>query len=200
MHTRDRLEPFATRDSLEPFACDRSRFDGGICAGGIRHGGIMHGGASDDAPSVRSDCTHGVLSSLLPERGTAKLSGMTETLTGSRDARSFHDLTVWQEATTLARWALDIADALPPGYAFLADQLRRASTSIPLNIAEGNGKPTRRDYLRVLAVARGSLNEVDAIVEILRGRPCVNESAIETLTRHVVHTGRLLTALMKALE
>jgi four helix bundle protein len=119
---------------------------------------------------------------------------------GAGGPRSFRNLKVWQEATMLAQVALDIADAMPPGYAFLADQLRRAGTSVPLNIAEGNGKPTRREYGRFLGIARGSLNEVEAIVEIVRRREVANGSAIEALERHVAHTGRLLTALINALE
>ncbi len=54
---------------------------------------------------------------------------------------------------------------LPPGYANLADQLRRASLSIPLNIAEGLGKTGPADQRRFYAIARGSAMECGAIVD-----------------------------------
>ena len=117
-----------------------------------------------------------------------------------RGLSSFHELTVWQEANALARHAFGVADGMPPGYAFLADQLRRAASSVPLNIAEGNGKPTRREYLRFLGIARGSLNELDAIAELLRDSRHATPEAIETLGRHVARCGRLLTALIHSLE
>jgi len=56
--------------------------------------------------------------------------------------------------------------SLPPGYAFLADQLRRASSSILLNFAEGYGKSSRRDARRYFCIARGSANEVAAILDV----------------------------------
>jgi len=117
-----------------------------------------------------------------------------------RPARGFRDLTTWQEANALARTALTLADRMPRGHTFLADQLRRAATSIPLNIAEGNGKPTRREYLRFLSIARGSLNEVEAIVELLRGNPRVPATLMDTLLLQLGRTSRLLAALMQSLH
>jgi four helix bundle protein len=55
---------------------------------------------------------------------------------------------------------------LPRGYFFLADELKRASVSIPQNIAEGVGKPTIADRSRYLAIARGSAMECGAIIDV----------------------------------
>jgi len=55
---------------------------------------------------------------------------------------------------------------LPPGYAFLGDQLRRAVSSIPLNFAEGCGKCSARDRRRYFITARGSAYEVAAALEV----------------------------------
>jgi four helix bundle protein len=51
-----------------------------------------------------------------------------------------------------------------PGY--LKDQLLRASSSIVFNLAEGSGKPSKRDRVRFYAIALGSLREVQACADL----------------------------------
>jgi len=55
---------------------------------------------------------------------------------------------------------------LPRGYFFLADELKRASVSIPQNIAEGSGKPGVADRSRYMGIARGSAMECGALLDV----------------------------------
>ena len=81
---------------------------------------------------------------------------------------SFRDLHVWQRAMGLIRAVYPIADHLPECERYgLTPQLRRAATSIALNIAEGKQRSTRREYARFIDIALGSLNEVEAILLIV---------------------------------
>jgi four helix bundle protein len=67
----------------------------------------------------------------------------------------FQRLDVYRCAVRLLGLASSLAARLPRGNAELADQLRRAALSVPLNIAEGSGKEGR-DAARFYAIARGS--------------------------------------------
>jgi len=60
-----------------------------------------------------------------------------------------------------------VTSRIPRGQADLRDQLRRASTSIPLNIAEASGKTGAADRARFHAIARGSALECAAILDVL---------------------------------
>ena len=74
-------------------------------------------------------------------------------------------LDVYQVSIEFLSVAFQIISQLPQGYSFLSDQLKRASLSIPLNIAEGNGKFNQSDRHRFFKIARGSANECGAILD-----------------------------------
>ena len=80
---------------------------------------------------------------------------------------AYRRLIVWQKAMELVKLVYGQVKLLPSEERFaLADQLRRAVTSIPSNIAEGNGRASNRDYAHFLAIARGSLFETMTQLEI----------------------------------
>ena len=57
----------------------------------------------------------------------------------------------------------------PTGYGFLVDQVKRASSSILLNLAEGNNRRTAKDRRRFFNIAQGSAAEVSAILDVAWG-------------------------------
>jgi len=76
-------------------------------------------------------------------------------------------LDVYQCALRFAAIVFQILQKLPRGHSELADQLKRATISIPLNIAEGAGKPTDKDRSRFHGIARGSAMECGAVLDLL---------------------------------
>jgi four helix bundle protein len=123
---------------------------------------------------------------------------VTSTDDGGR--RGFRELRVWQEAVALAREAYGLADLLAGKHASLADQLRRSADSVHANIAEGSARPSRREYLRFLHVARGSFAETESRIEVARSSgllPPGTTGPFETRARRV---GVLLPALIRSLE
>ena len=79
----------------------------------------------------------------------------------------FRQLIVWQKAMDLTIEVYSLVKSLPTEETFsLSDQMRRASISIPSNIAEGRGRNSNKDFVRFLAQARGSLWELSTQIEI----------------------------------
>ncbi len=74
--------------------------------------------------------------------------------------RGFEDLRFYQQALDLVRMSYALARKLPPEERYnMADQIKRSSTSVTNNIAEGYGRFHFADKLRFLFIARGSLDE-----------------------------------------
>jgi four helix bundle protein len=82
-------------------------------------------------------------------------------------ARHYQELIVWQKAMDLVVLTYQTTTSFPREEQFgLTIQLRKAAISIPSNIAEGQGRNTPGDFLHFLAVARGSLQEVETQIII----------------------------------
>ena len=75
-------------------------------------------------------------------------------------------LDVYQDAIGFVSWVDELLEGIPKSLA-VYNQLDRASTSIPLNIAEGNGKYTAADRCRFFDIARGSALECAACLDVL---------------------------------
>ena len=80
----------------------------------------------------------------------------------------YERLDVYQCSLQYAALSFKIIDELPRGHSALADQMRRATMSIPLNIAEAAGKTTHKDRCRYHSIARGSAMECGAIIDMIR--------------------------------
>jgi len=84
-----------------------------------------------------------------------------------RATLDFEKLDVYRCAVEFLALAVRITTHMPRGHADLKDQLRRASSSIPLNIAEASGKTGTADRANFHAIARGSAFECAAILDVL---------------------------------
>jgi four helix bundle protein len=78
---------------------------------------------------------------------------------------SYRDLEVWQFSMQLAKEIYSITREFPKEELYgLTSQNRRASVSVPANIAEGYGRDNAGDYARFLQIAQGSLKEVETLL------------------------------------
>lgn len=83
--------------------------------------------------------------------------------------RAHHDLQVWQLGMELVKVVYRITGNFPDSEKFgLCSQMQRAAVSVPSNISEGAARAGQKEFLHFLAVARGSLCELETQVLISR--------------------------------
>lgn len=110
----------------------------------------------------------------------------------------YRNLKAWQHAQRLAVECVRAARAFPDyEQAGLADQLRRAAYSVPLNIAEGSAKRGSREYRRYLDTARGSLAEVETMLEMARDLAYVRPADYGRLEALATETSKTLYGLLR---
>tara|TARA_R110000850_G_C9968531_1_gene465018 strand:+ start:2269 stop:2712 length:444 start_codon:yes stop_codon:yes gene_type:complete len=106
-------------------------------------------------------------------------------------------LTVYQRSISFVAWTATILEKAPKTSS-LHNQLDRASTSIPLNIAEGNGKWSTKDRCRFFDIARGSTLECAAALDVGVAKNFFTEQEVEPGKTELVNIVRMLIGLIKA--
>lgn len=111
------------------------------------------------------------------------------------------DLDVWKQAMHLAEEVFRISGRFPQAEAFgLRSQLRRASTSIPSNIAEGHSRGTPKEFVRFLRIARGSLAETMPLLELSRRVGYLGADDLQGPVLLTERVGAMLTRLLHVME
>ena len=116
--------------------------------------------------------------------------------------RSYFDhekLRVYQSAIGFVTWSTDLLIHVE-ARAAVKDQLDRASTSVPLNIAEGNGKFAIRDRCRFLDFARGSALECAACLDGLVAKKLLEEKAVRAGKEQLLEIVSMLVGLINSLS
>jgi four helix bundle protein len=113
--------------------------------------------------------------------------------------RGFRDLEVWRKGMNLALDIYKATESFPRGERFgLVVQLRRASVSIPSNIAEGKAIGGN-SYPRHVKIALGSEAELQTQIELAKELKMIGDSEAEALLARVSELGRMLVALLNSL-
>jgi four helix bundle protein len=115
--------------------------------------------------------------------------------------KSFEDLTVWQEAHKLTLEVYKLTVKFPGAEKYgVVSQLRRSSSAVPANIAEGFGRATTKELLRCLQIARGEPEETRYFVLLSRDLGYVTTQDYESVGQHCSGVGRLINALGSSLK
>ncbi len=115
--------------------------------------------------------------------------------------RNYRDLEVWQLAMTLAEKCYEVTKRFPKEEMFgMTAQIRRASSSIPANIAEGRGRSGTKEFLNFLSVARGSLMELETHLQLSHRVRLLEKSQLDELLQLSDRVSRMLSGLRNSLR
>ena len=118
----------------------------------------------------------------------------------NKQVESYRDLRVWQVGMDIGETCYTLTRAFPKDELFgFTSQIRRASVSIPANIAEGYGRQSRGEYAQFLRVARGSLKELETHLLLAVRVGLCQESEITPVLNMCDEEGRMLSALVKSI-
>ena len=107
---------------------------------------------------------------------------------------------VWQKAMDLVEMIYQQTKTFPKEEMYgLTSQIRRAAVSIPANIAEGNGRNSRKEYLHFLSIANGSVAELETHILIAERLNFLSKEKTKPLQTQLQTVGKLLSAMRKSL-
>ena len=104
-------------------------------------------------------------------------------------------LKCYEMALNIARSVPPITKTWPRGTAYLIDQLRRAVSSILLNIAEGNGRRLPKDRMRFFSIARASATETASIMDVAEALRYIDHQTHEYLQDQLLQIVKILYKL-----
>ena len=112
----------------------------------------------------------------------------------------FEKLNVYTEARKLVVMVYQLIKSFPREEMFaLCDQLRRASVSVPSNIAEGSGRFSVKEQIHFLEISYGSLMEVYCQLDVAMDLGYVSEDAIKPIKSQISTVARLMGGYRKSL-
>ncbi|VXD10617.1 four helix bundle protein [Marinoscillum sp. 108] len=115
--------------------------------------------------------------------------------------RDFRKYKVWELGHEVTLVIYELTASFPDSERFgLTNQLRRASSSIPANIAEGCGRESDKDFKRFLYIANGSASEVEYFLILSTGLGYINKNDSEMITEKVSVLRRSLNKLISSIS
>lgn len=108
-------------------------------------------------------------------------------------------LEVWQRSFDLARDLYLVTNSFPPEEKFgMTSQIRRAATSIPVNIAEGAARQSSKEFTRFLYIAAGSASELDTLLLLSQTLGFGKREELEVYLLKLENICKMLFGLIKS--
>lgn len=115
--------------------------------------------------------------------------------------QSYKELTVWQKAMDAAVETYKVVKKLPKEETYsISDQMRRAAVSVPSNIAEGQGRISTKEFLHFLAIAKGSICELETQFLLCVKIGYLAQTDIQTAMNLLDEVGKMISVLSKKLK
>ena len=115
---------------------------------------------------------------------------------------SFQKLKVWVKAVQFAEEVIRTIDELttPRKHYRLIEQLESASTSVAMNIAEGKGRQTKKEFIQFLYISRGSLFEVITLFVIMQKLGWIKEEKVTRFQQLAEEITKMINSLIKSMR
>ena len=116
--------------------------------------------------------------------------------------KSYKDLLIWQKGIDIVINLYQLVEDFPKEEIYaLSSQLKRASVSIPSNIAEGYGRNSTQSYIHFVSISRGSLFELETQLIIAQKLKFVkNERLLSELMNQITEESKMINSFLNKLE
>jgi len=115
--------------------------------------------------------------------------------------KGYRDLEVWKKSIDLVDIIYDLTTAFPADERFrLTNQMIRAASSIPANIAEGSSRGSTKEYIQFINIAKGSLAELETHLIIAEPRHYITDNAFASTMEKLDSIDKMLFRLKQALQ
>jgi len=114
----------------------------------------------------------------------------------------FQDLEVWQRAVNFANDVISITENMNTNrkHFRLLEQLEAAGSSVALNIAEGKGRYSKKEFIQFLYIARGSLYETITLLAIFEKRKWINSDKFQEFCCKAEELAKMIVGLINSIK
>ncbi|GEO06566.1 four helix bundle protein [Adhaeribacter aerolatus] len=115
--------------------------------------------------------------------------------------KNFKDLLIWQRSHQLTLNIYKTSASFPAEKKFgLTSQIRRASASIPTNIAEGSGRQSYAEFHRFLTIAMGSASELEYQLLLSKDLSYLSDSSFSLLNNELMEIKKMLNSYIQKVK
>jgi len=114
----------------------------------------------------------------------------------------YEDLAVWNRAVDFAVRVIDAVENISTDrkHFRLLEQIEASSTSIAMNLAEGKGRFSRKEFIQYCYIARGSLYETITLLEIFKRKNWISEETFSSLKSEGIEIASMIKGLINAID
>ena len=118
------------------------------------------------------------------------------------EIKSYKDLLIWQKGITIVKFVYQIVKTFPQDEIYaLSNQIKRASVSVPSNIAEGYGRNTDKSFGHFLDIAQGSLFEVETQLVIAKELDFITDDKLfQEILIQIEEESKMINSFSKKLK
>jgi four helix bundle protein len=113
----------------------------------------------------------------------------------------FRELKAWQLGMDLVERVYLLTNSFPKSEIYgLTSQIRRSAVSIPSNLAEGHGRTSTKEFLQFIAIAYGSICELETQILLSHRLKYIDTIDLETISTLLTETSKTIRGLQKAMR